>query len=93
MRPFGQVREYTAFVIDAYSTVSALLRMPSDSLVPGQPVPLPRGPALQLGSGIYTRNGETRASLFGAPIHQGSVGLSSLCTSFDGNNRSTRLGL
>jgi len=46
--------------------------MPSDSLVPGQPVPLPRGPSLQLGGGIYTRNGETRASVFGTPVHQGS---------------------
>ena len=49
--------------------------MPSDSLLPGQPVPLPRGPTLKLGSGIYTRNGETRASLFGTPLHQGSVRL------------------
>lgn len=64
--PNRQVREYT----------SALLRMPSDSLLPGQPVPLPRGPTLQLGSGIYARNGETRASLFGTPLHHGSVGLS-----------------
>ncbi|KAH9985411.1 hypothetical protein BJV74DRAFT_775690 [Russula compacta] len=47
--------------------------MPSDSLIPGQPVPLPRGPAPQLGSGIYTKNGETRASLFGTPVHQGST--------------------
>ncbi|KAH9969003.1 hypothetical protein BC827DRAFT_1121087 [Russula dissimulans] len=47
--------------------------MPPDSLVPGQPVPLSRGPVLQLGSGIYTRNGEPRASLFGTPIQQGST--------------------
>jgi len=82
--PNRQVREYT--------TVSALLRMPSDYLVPGQPVPLPRGPALQLGSGIYTRNGEPRASLFGTPIHQGSVRLSPLCTWFQLSDGSARLG-
>lgn len=58
----------------------ALLRMPSDSLLPGQPVPLPRGPALKPGSGTYTRSGEIRASLFGTPLHQGSVGHSSLNT-------------
>ena len=55
--------------------------MPSDSLVPGQPVPLLRGPSLQLGGGIYTRNGETRASVFGTPVHQGSVRLFSVYTS------------
>jgi hypothetical protein len=55
--------------------------MPPDSLVPGQPVPLPRGPSLQLGGGIYTRNGETRASVFGTPVHQGSVGLFTLYNS------------
>ncbi|KAI0286998.1 hypothetical protein BGY98DRAFT_943047 [Russula aff. rugulosa BPL654] len=47
--------------------------MSSDFLLPGQPVPLPRGPTLKLGSGIYTRNGETRASLFGTPLQQGST--------------------
>jgi len=56
------------------------LGMSSDSLLPGQPVPLPRGPTLKLGSGIYTRNGETRASLFGTPLQQGSVRLPSLST-------------
>ena len=54
--------------------------MPSDSLIPGQPIPLPRGPALTLGSGTYTKNGEARASLYGTPLHQGSVGHSSLST-------------
>jgi hypothetical protein len=58
---------------------SPLLRMSSDFLLPGQPVPLPRGPTLKLGSGIYTRNGETRASLFGTPLQQGSVGLFFRC--------------
>ncbi|KAH9042378.1 hypothetical protein EDB84DRAFT_1473049 [Lactarius hengduanensis] len=43
------------------------------ALIPGQPVPLPRGPTLQLGSGVYTRNGETRASLLGTPHFHGST--------------------
>ncbi|KAI0271330.1 hypothetical protein BC834DRAFT_858939 [Gloeopeniophorella convolvens] len=47
--------------------------MSSDYLIPGQPVPLPRGPAFQLGSGVYTKDGQTRASLFGVPLHQGST--------------------
>ena len=55
--------------------------MPSDCLVPGQPVPLPRGPTLQHGSGVYTRNGETRASLLGTPQFHGTVGLSFLSAS------------
>ena len=62
--------------------------MPSDCLVPGQPVPLPRGPTLELGSGVYTRNGETRASLLGIPLQQGSVGLSSFSSRGDLNNLS-----
>ena len=49
--------------------------MPSDCLLPGQPFPLPRGPTLQLGTGLYTINGETRASLLGTPLQQGSVRL------------------
>jgi len=53
----------------------------SDCLVPGQPVPLPRGPTLQLGTGVYTRNGETRASLLGTPQFHGPVGLSFLFAS------------
>jgi hypothetical protein len=67
--------------------------MPSDCLIPGQPVPLPRGPALQLGSGVYTRNGETRASLLGTPLRQGSVGLFYFCSCGDLNDLSTRTRL
>ena len=51
--------------------------MPSISdtlLLPGQPIPLPaRGPAPQLGPGIYERNGQLRASLLGIPQFEGSV--------------------
>jgi hypothetical protein len=85
---FPQPTEYIVTTIDV-----ALPRMPSDSLIPGQPVPLPRGPALQLGSGIYSKNGQIRASLVGTPLYHGSVGLSSLCTWFDLNDlfRSPRL--
>jgi hypothetical protein len=80
-------------LITALSASLALLRMSSDYLLPGQPVPLPRGPTLELGSGIYTRNGETRASLFGTPLQQGSVGLFSRCFDSTLNNfsRSSRL--
>lgn len=51
--------------------------MASDFLLPGQPVPLPRGPIPQLGNGIYSRDGQVRASLVGVPHYEGSVGLHS----------------
>ncbi|KAL6310032.1 hypothetical protein BKA93DRAFT_757198 [Sparassis latifolia] len=47
--------------------------MSSDLLLPGQPIPLPRGPVPQLGSGTYSRDGLVRASLLGIPHHQGST--------------------
>jgi hypothetical protein len=80
-------------LITALSASLALFRMSSDSLLPGQPVPLPHGPKLKLGSGIYTRNGETRASLFGTPLQQGSVGLFSRCfdSTLNDFSRSSRL--
>ena len=43
--------------------------------LPGQPIPLPRGPVPKLGNGIYERDGQVRASLVGVPKYQGSVGL------------------
>ncbi len=51
-----------------------------DSLVlPGQPVPLAKGPVPQLGSGIYARDALLRSSLVGIPNYNGPVGsLSSL---------------
>ncbi|KAI0318471.1 hypothetical protein OF83DRAFT_1163425 [Amylostereum chailletii] len=46
--------------------------MASDYVLPGQPVPIPRGPAPQLGSGFYAKNGQIRASLMGIPRYEGS---------------------
>ncbi|KZT05918.1 uncharacterized protein LAESUDRAFT_737237 [Laetiporus sulphureus 93-53] len=47
--------------------------MSSDFVLPGQPIPLPRGPVPQLGGGIYSRNGQVCASLVGVPRHEGST--------------------
>ena len=58
------------------SHISSPLDMASDCLLPGQPVPLPRGPLPQLGSGIYTKDGQPRASLVGIPRYDASVGFS-----------------
>ncbi|KAF8203667.1 hypothetical protein BJ912DRAFT_205947 [Pholiota molesta] len=42
--------------------------MSSSTVLPGQPIPLPaRGPAPQLGTGVYERDGQVRASLLGVP--------------------------
>lgn len=43
------------------------------ALLPGQPIQLQKGPVPQLGSGIYSRDGQVRASLVGVPTHEGSV--------------------
>ena len=48
--------------------------MASDTLLPGQPIPIPKGPAPQLSTGTYSRDGQIRASLLGVPRYQGSVG-------------------
>lgn len=55
------------------SLIHSALPMSSDLLLPGQPVPLPRGAMPQVGSGIYSRDGTLRASLIGVPSHSGSV--------------------
>ena len=52
-----------------------LSSMSSDVVLPGQPVPVPRGPIPQIGGGIYSRDGVVRASLIGVPSYSGSVGL------------------
>jgi exosome complex component CSL4 len=50
--------------------------MPDSNIVlPGQPIPLPRGPIPQVGAGIYTRDAQMRASVVGVPKMDGSVGL------------------
>ncbi|KII93533.1 hypothetical protein PLICRDRAFT_35755 [Plicaturopsis crispa FD-325 SS-3] len=45
----------------------------SNIVLPGQPLPLPRGPAPLLGTGTYTRDGQARASLLGVPQYEGST--------------------
>ena len=51
------------------------VRINMDSLVlPGQPVPLAKGPVPQLGSGIYARDALLRSSLVGTPNYNGPVG-------------------
>ncbi|KAH8835180.1 hypothetical protein DL96DRAFT_1573192 [Flagelloscypha sp. PMI_526] len=47
--------------------------MDSTVLLPGQPVPSRKGPAPQLGSGLYIRDGHIRASLVGTPQQIGST--------------------
>ncbi|KAJ6575238.1 hypothetical protein B0H19DRAFT_1127817 [Mycena capillaripes] len=48
--------------------------MSSNFVLPGQPIPVPRGaPVPQLGSGIYARDSELRASLVGIPHQEGPV--------------------
>ncbi|OCH95772.1 hypothetical protein OBBRIDRAFT_809622 [Obba rivulosa] len=48
--------------------------MSSDLVLPGQPIPIPRGPIPQLGTGVYAREGAVRASLTGTPRYEGPVG-------------------
>ncbi|KAF9481439.1 hypothetical protein BDN70DRAFT_831257 [Pholiota conissans] len=48
--------------------------MSSSTVLPGQPLSLlQRGPAPQLGTGVYERDGQVRASLLGAPRMNGST--------------------
>ena len=47
--------------------------MDGDLKLPGQPVQIPRGPAPQLSGGVYSRDGQVRASLVGMPVYQASV--------------------
>ena len=58
------------------SSALPISSMSSDTVLPGQPTPLPRGPVPQLGGGIYSRDGIVRASLVGVPQYSGSVGFS-----------------
>ncbi|KAJ7597158.1 hypothetical protein C8J56DRAFT_817502 [Mycena floridula] len=41
-------------------------------LLPGQPIPI-RGPCPQLGSGVYSRDNEVKASVVGSPGYDGSI--------------------
>ncbi|KAH7883698.1 hypothetical protein F5I97DRAFT_1894885 [Phlebopus sp. FC_14] len=45
--------------------------MASETLLPGQPVHLTRGPGPVLGRGLYARQGQVRASLVGVPRYEG----------------------
>ncbi|KIM85350.1 hypothetical protein PILCRDRAFT_817353 [Piloderma croceum F 1598] len=68
----------TCFQLHASSSIATFINtiqgdMVSDFLLPGQPVPLPRGPIPQLGNGIYSRDGQVRASLVGVPHYEGSI--------------------
>ncbi|KAK0198468.1 hypothetical protein F5146DRAFT_1019742 [Armillaria mellea] len=47
--------------------------MSSDLVLPGQPIPLSRGPVPCLGRGIYTKDDQVRASLVGTPHYDGST--------------------
>ena len=57
----------------------------SDIVLPGQPIPLPRGPVPRSGSGTYTRDAQLRASIVGIAKMDGSVGLSVLLPLVIGN--------
>ncbi|KAF5390306.1 hypothetical protein D9757_002818 [Collybiopsis confluens] len=46
--------------------------MASDLVLPGQPVPLPRGPLPHIGRGLYEKDSQLRASLVGIPRFEGS---------------------
>lgn len=59
----------------AYSTPPEKATQNMDNLVlPGQPVPLAKGPIPKLGSGIYARDDLLRSSLVGFPHNSGPVG-------------------
>ena len=47
--------------------------MDVDLKLPGQPIQIPRGPAPLLSNGVYSRDGQVRASLVGVPVYQASV--------------------
>jgi exosome complex component CSL4 len=47
--------------------------MASDLCLPGQPIPIPRGPTPAIGAGTYARDGQIRASVVGVPRYEGSV--------------------
>jgi exosome complex RNA-binding protein Rrp4 len=49
--------------------------MTDDFKIPGQPISIPRGPAPQLSAGVYSRDGQIRASLVGVPSYQHAVGV------------------
>ena len=56
-----------------HSPPSSASIMDADLKLPGQPIQIPRGPAHQLSNGVYSRDGQARASLIGIPVYQASV--------------------
>lgn len=62
-------------LMDRTKQAQSELIPPSPMLtLPGQHILLPaRSPALQLGPGVYQRDGYIRASLLGTPLAEGSV--------------------
>ncbi|KAI0034291.1 hypothetical protein K488DRAFT_45888 [Vararia minispora EC-137] len=45
--------------------------MDTSTVLPGQPISVPRGPAPQLGEGLYSSKGQIRSSLVGVPVYDG----------------------
>lgn len=74
-RPPARTRALCRVSQDLPFSVPSVRTMSSDLVLPGQPIPLPRGPVPQLGNGIYSRDGLVRASLVGVPSYEGSVRL------------------
>ncbi len=72
---------YTHLALLLFIT-SVITIIMSDCVLPGQPIPLPKGPVPRLGRGIYTKDGQVRAGLIGSPHYDGSVGLFSRCLYF-----------
>lgn len=71
-RTRGQPREPN---IDKHPPPSSAAIMDVDLKLPGQPIQTPRGPAPQLSNGVYSRDGQVRASLVGIPVYKASVRL------------------
>jgi hypothetical protein len=65
---------YADLLCNAYVNSSTCEMPVNDILLPGQPIPHPRGPVPQPGSGVYTRDAQLRASVVGVPRMDGSVG-------------------
>lgn len=57
-----------------FTTLSSKMLSSFSLVLPGQSVGLPqRAPAPQKGTGVYERDGQLRASLFGTPRLEGTV--------------------
>lgn len=72
-RNLSLVHQHTSLWSHAKFNDSRLIVMAFNFVLPGQPVALPRGPALKLGTGLYNRDGQVRASVLGKPQQDGSA--------------------